>query len=243
MRLMLTDGQLIVEVRKLAAKSQRLATLLLLAHLQQPAQTGLITNKGVDIGFRAISKWNISDILAAAAAVNLVTKRPQGWELLDPGRDAIRSAGVDLGAKRTVAPSDSVLPRELFVNTRGYIEKVVKQINGSYDHEFYDCCAVMCRRLAETLIIEVYETAGRAALIKGADGHFLMLNGLLNALFKDAKFNLGRNSIRGLEALKGLGDKSAHSRMFNALQPDVNNLRSDFRAAMEELLHLAKLIR
>jgi hypothetical protein len=44
---------------------------------------------------------------------------------------------------------------------------VVEQINKSYDIELWDCCAVMCRRLLETLIIEVYEKLGRANEIKG----------------------------------------------------------------------------
>ena len=137
--------------------------------------------------------------------------------------------------------SDSVLPRELFDGTRGYIEKVVSQINGSYDHGWYDCCAVMCRRLAETLIIEGYEEQGRSDEIKGSDGNFQMLNGHLTVLSKDKKINLGRNSKKGLEELKELGDKSAHNRRFNARQPDIDAIRPGLRTAAEELLHIAKL--
>ena len=37
------------------------------------------------------------------------------------------------------------------------MEKVLSQINGSYDCALFDCTAVMCRRLLETLIIEAYE--------------------------------------------------------------------------------------
>ena len=55
-----------------------------------------------------------------------------------------------------------MLPIDLFDGTRGYIEKVVLQINASFDASLYDCCAVMCRRLLETLIIECYEANGQA---------------------------------------------------------------------------------
>ena len=49
--------------------------------------------------------------------------------------------------------SQSVLPNSLVAGTRGYIEKVVFQINGSYEKGWFDACAVMMRRLLETLIV------------------------------------------------------------------------------------------
>jgi hypothetical protein len=240
---MLSDAQLIGEVRKVSAKSRRLAVLVLLAHVEQPARTGAIIEKAASIGFRSLKRWNVSDLLITAERKGEVGKLPAGWVLLEPGVEALSAAGVRLSANPRVETSNAVLPRELFAGTRGYIERVGVQINGCYDHGYYDGCAVMCRRLAETLIIEIYESQGRAQQLKGPDGYFLMLNGLLGVLLKDSGFNIGRNSARGLEALKALGDKSAHSRTFNARQADIDHLRPDFRAATEELLHLAKLIK
>jgi hypothetical protein len=235
----LTDEHLIVEARRLATLNQRLPVLLLLAHVPRPAKTRLVADKGVGIGFRQIKHWNVTDILKAADRANQVAQLAGGWQLLEPGFVALKDVGVDLIAMSPVKQSDSIIPRELVSNTRGYIEKVVSQINGSYDYGFYDCCAVMCRRLGETLIIEVYEARGRAKEIKGADGNFLMLNGLLGVLKKDSTINLGRNAKRGLDELKELGDKSAHNRRFNAIQPDIDAIRSDLRTVTEELLHLA----
>src|SRR5271157_5913221 len=80
---------------------------------------------------------------------------------------------------RPLIKCDAVLPTELFSNARGYINKVVVQLNASYLYALYDCCAVMCRRLLETLIIETYEAHNRASEIKGPDGYFLMFSGLL----------------------------------------------------------------
>lgn len=237
---MLSQDRLVLELRRLAASNQRLPVLLLLAHVPRPAKTRSMVDKGVDIGFRQIKDWNVGDILKAAEQANQVVKLAAGWDLVEPGMDALELAGVDTASPRTIKPSDSILPRELFVNTRGYLEKVVSQINGSYDCGFYDCCAVMCRRLGETLIIEVYESQGRADEIKGSDDNFFMLNGLLTVLNKDRSIHLGRNAKRGLDALKELGDKSAHNRRFNARQPDIDGIRSDFRTAAEELLHVAK---
>ena len=238
---MLTNERLILDVRRLATVSQRLAILLLLAHAERPAATRSIVEKGLDIGFRPVGDWNATDVLKTAERANQVVRLPGGWDLVEPGFEALEKAGVRLDAPVPAKPSDSVLPRELFSNTRGYIEKVVYQINGSYDHGLFDCCAVMCRRLGETLIIEAYESQGRAKEIKGTDGNFLMLSGLLGILNKDNAVHLGRNAKRGLDGLKDLGDKSAHNRRFNARQPDIDGIKSDLRTAAEELLHLAKL--
>ena len=53
--------------------------------------------------------------------------------------------------------TEMVLARSLVSNTRGYIERVVAQINGTYENGWYDGCAVMMRRLLETLIATVYK--------------------------------------------------------------------------------------
>jgi hypothetical protein len=141
-----------------------------------------------------------------------------------------------------VRRSNSVLPLELVVGTRQYIERVVLQLNGSYDGSMFDCCAVMCRRLLETLIIEVYETHGRADELKGSDGHFMMFSGLLAKLEADRSFNIGRNSMQGLRDFKKLGDLSAHNRRFNARRDDIDRIRDGLRVASEELLTLAGLV-
>ncbi|GGD18572.1 hypothetical protein [Pyruvatibacter mobilis] len=139
------------------------------------------------------------------------------------------------------ASSSSVLDPSIFERTRGYIEKVVVQINNSYDNQLYDCCAVMCRRLIETLIIEVYEAGGIADAIKGSSGHFCMLAELVAILKGDARFNLGRNAEKGLDDLKRLGDLSAHNRRYNARRNDIDRVKSDLRVVSEELLNLAAM--
>jgi hypothetical protein len=129
----------------------------------------------------------------------------------------------------------------LFVCTRKYIERVVQQVNKAYDAELWDCSAVMCRRLLETLIIETYEGLGRSNEIKGADSQFLMLNGLISFLEKETAFSLGRNAMKGLRDFKQLGDQSAHNRRFNACRNDIDRVRDGLRIATEELLHISGL--
>ncbi len=154
----------------------------------------------------------------------------------------IRAKALERLGERGAAPKDtgSIIPLGL-ATTRGYLEKVVLQLNASYDAQLYDCCAVMCRRLLETLIIEVYEHCGRASEIKRPDGNFLMLNGLADYFENDKTFNVGRNGMKGLRDFKSLGDLSAHNRRFNARKEDIDRVRDGLRVIVEELIHLAKL--
>jgi len=161
------------------------------------------------------------------------------WRLRPQLRSELDSEYSFAMKPKPLPVSDSVLPTELFANTRGYIERVVEQINKAYDAELWDCSAVMIRRLLETLIIEAYEKAGRADEIKDRDGHFMMLNGLINFLEQDTSIHLGRNAVRGLKDFKQLGDLAAHNRRFNARRDDVNRVRDGLRVAAEELLYLA----
>ena len=138
--------------------------------------------------------------------------------------------------------SNAVLPLDLFAGTRTYIVKVVAQINRSYEESLFDCCAVMCRRLLETLIIEVYEAKGWADELKNPDGRYKMLSGLLLHVENERRFTLGRNALEGLKAFKKLGDQSAHDRRFNARADDIKRIRDGVRVASEDLLHLAGLL-
>lgn len=137
--------------------------------------------------------------------------------------------------------SEQVLPHSLFRNTRGYIEKIVFQINGTYEHGWFDACAVMIRRLLETLIIEVFEHHKIEQKIKNPSGDFLYLNDLINAVLNENTWNLGRNAKSALKQLKDVGDKSAHSRRFNAQRWDIDNIRGGLRDATQELIALAQL--
>lgn len=138
-----------------------------------------------------------------------------------------------------VIECDAVLAMELFENARGYIKKVVLQLNASYHYSLFDCCAVMCRRLLETLIIEVYEELDRADEIKDDGGCFLMFSALSDQIHKDGIVHLGRNTVNALKDFKRLGGLSAHNRRFNARKSDIDQIKNGLRISCEELLHLA----
>jgi hypothetical protein len=138
--------------------------------------------------------------------------------------------------------SEFILPHAMVNGTRGYIEKVVFQINGCYEKGWFDGCAVMMRRLVETLIIECYEKHGIADKIKDPrTGEFLFLRDLVGKMLQESTWNLGRNAKQALPRLKSVGDQSAHSRRYNAHREDIDKLSHDFRVVCQELIYLSGL--
>lgn len=125
--------------------------------------------------------------------------------------------------------------------TRGYLEKLAHQINGTYANAWYDACAVMIRRLVETLIIESYEAHALQARIHDATGDYLFMRDLVDRIVAEPALPLGRNAKKALPKLKDIGDKSAHSRRFVAHREDIDKLQDDLRTVVQELLFLAKL--
>lgn len=141
----------------------------------------------------------------------------------------------------TPSHSHAVIDMSLVRRTRGYIEKVAHQVNKSYDDACYDACAVMLRRLIETLIIEAFEAHGITEHIKLPSGDFMQLGGLIDQTLSEKTWNIGRIARQELPRLKSIGDRSAHDRRYNAHRRDVDNVKQDLRGVIQELLALAGL--
>jgi hypothetical protein len=159
---------------------------------------------------------------------------------------AIRSELSELAGplpEGQLADSDTVIYRSLVKGTRGYIEAIANQINGTYERGWFDACAVLIRRLLETLIIEAFEAKNIAPKIKNGSGDFFYLRDLISACLTEEAWNLSRNCKEALRRLKDVGDKSAHSRRFIAHRNDLEPLRPDIRTVVQELIAIASLQR
>ena len=97
-------------------------------------------------------------------------------------------------------------------HTRGYIEKIVQQANGCYEHQWYDAMCCHDPKDCRNLIIELYEAKGKAAEIQDDNSNFLMLRDLVDTITADKFWNLSRETKQALPLLKSLGDRSAHNR-------------------------------
>jgi hypothetical protein len=137
--------------------------------------------------------------------------------------------------------NEYICPFALVRGTRGYIERVVNQVNGCYEKGWFDGCAVMMRRMVETLIIECFEHHQIDHKIKNAGGDFLQLAELIDKMLQEPAWNLGRNSKEGLRRLKKIGDYSAHNRRYNAHRGDIDNVAGDFRVVCEDLIYISGL--
>lgn len=164
------------------------------------------------------------NVFSAAKAIQLHVTRELG-----PPEEGLRSA------------TQGVIPMSVVRGTRGYIERVSNQANGAYGNGWYDACAVMIRRLLETLIIEAFEHHSLEAKIKNTTGDFLYLKDLIDKCLQETAWNLSRNCKQAMPKLKDIGDKSAHSRRYNAHRGDVDPLLIDIRLVVQELIYLAGL--
>ena len=125
---------------------------------------------------------------------------------------------------------------------RGYLIRVGRQMNGAYSAGWYDACAVMMRRLLETVIIEAFEKKGIDAKIKDGNGDFLMLTSLVNKALAENAWNLPRNVKQQLPNLKDAGHKSAHNRFYLGEKADIDKIQPAFRESVEAFLHIAGLL-
>lgn len=168
---------------------------------------------------------------------------------LKPGsRSMIRRwlpADLD-GVQPPINHAEGYLPEAVWIRTRGYIEKVCQQLNGCYFCAYYDGAFVMLRRLLETLLIEAYEHLGRRGEIDDSSGNPLMFGKLVERAKGEnghAGLKIGRNTKNALEAVKGLGDRSAHDRRFTACAADLTKIQVDVRSGVQDLIEVAGLKR
>lgn len=143
---------------------------------------------------------------------------------------------------RKVDVRDTLLASELVSGTRAYLERLLHQINGTYQFGFYDACAVLCRRLMESLIIEVYVRRNRHSEIQ-QNGVFRGLDFLIGHLKNDNSIPLARGSRKAMDDVKLLGDTAAHDRVYITSQADIDDIKPRYRRLIADLLAQAGLAR
>lgn len=138
-----------------------------------------------------------------------------------------------------VADAGSVLPEVDYQKTRGYVETLAKEINASYEHNLFDGCAVLMRRLLEVLLILSYRHLKIETLIQDASGNFQMLEGIINDAKTNSTLALSRNSKACLDTFRQLGNFSAHRIEYTCRREYIAPHLQEYRALFVELLHKA----
>jgi hypothetical protein len=140
--------------------------------------------------------------------------------------------------QRRVQVSDDILPESQTKGTRGYIEKLALQINGTFEFGFYDACAVLCRRLVESMLVEAFDRAGHRVMIE-RNGDLMGLDDILKQAKGGQFIKLPRGTPQTLEKVKEVGDTAAHDRYHITTEQDIAEFRSGFRKAVSQLMGLA----
>ncbi len=234
-------------VKALTKTNAEKAVALLWFHdCKQPdaAMTAGVLTKMLDD--HHIGTPNSTQLADAIRKTKLTSDSKAGFVLKPGSRKVVRDwfpAGF-AGVQPEIDHAEGYLPEAVWKNTRGYVESVAKQLNGCFRSAYYDAALVMLRRLLETLIIEAYEHLNRKSEIEVSSGNYHMLAGLVErASGKNAHpgLNIGRNTKNALEAVKGLGDRSAHDRRFEACAADLTKIQMDVRSGAQDLIQIASL--
>jgi hypothetical protein len=138
-------------------------------------------------------------------------------------------------------PSDDLLAIEIVDEAPTYVQRIAVQANGCFERGWYDGCAVMMRRLIETLIIECFEKHGLEAQIRDDTDNYVRLADLISR-FLAQSWHISRNTKGSLPKLRGIkdtGDLAAHSRRFLTTRQDIERFATDFRVVVQELVYIA----
>lgn len=149
-----------------------------------------------------------------------------------------------LDKSEEIDSDDSILPEALFEKVgRSYLQKLVQQINASYENNLFDGAVMIMRRLLEILIIHSFEAVGKVAEITDADGSYKNLKSLINTIKDSSDISLSKGSRKSIDRFRELGNLSAHKIHYNCRRDDIRKLQLEYRALVEELLYKAKLIK
>ncbi len=197
------------------------------------------------LGDHHLGTANSTNLGKAITKTKLANEKATGFCLKPGSRSIIRGwLPDDLdGIQPIMDHSTGYVPEPVWRNTRGYIEAVCRELNGSFRAAYYNAAAVMLRRLLETLIIEAYEHLKRHDEIKDRTGNYFMLKELVDHAIGNngPGLNLGRDSKTCLKDAREVGNWAAHARRYIAHAPDLTKLQSGVRILTQELIQIANL--
>jgi hypothetical protein len=134
-----------------------------------------------------------------------------------------------------------ILPAGLFENTRPNLETLVVQINGTYQHGFYDACAVLCRRLLECLLLLAFERADKGNVIRDGAGEYLAFADIIGLASSNQHIKLTRGAGAVMGKIEYVGDLAAHHPTYTTRRKDIDEQRPGFARVISELAELAEI--
>jgi len=190
-----------------------------------------------------LSKYNPTYLKAALKkSKNVISAGKSGY--FKPSKDYIIKLKSEfdylINKSEEIICNDLIIPKELYNGTRGYIINLCNQINASYENNIFDGCAILMRRLIEILLIHTYENTGNIDSIKENDG-YKNLSYIINYTLSNKPFTLSKEIQELIDTFRILGNFSAHKIHYNAKKQYLDEVKSTYRLAIEELLYKSGL--
>jgi len=181
------------------------------------------------LGDHHIGTPNQTALAGSIRKTKLANESKSGFSLKPGSRKIIQYWLPDLdGIQPMMDHASGYLPEPISKNTRGYIEAVCRELNGSFNNAYYNAAAVTLRRLLETLIIEAYDHLNRETEIKDSAGNYLMLSNLAERVCGERGhkgLNLGRDSKKALKDVRALAMISMASAKEVSIRREVTVIR------------------
>lgn len=168
--------------------------------------------------------------------------KPDRFRLSVTAKTELRKALPDINESEEILSDDSLIPEILLSETkRAYLTRIAQQINSTYEHNLFDACALMMRRLLEILLIHSFDNCGIGNEAKDANGNYVKLKTLINKAKSLRKIGLSPSAKSAIDEFRELGNLSAHRITYNCRRDDIRKIRLEYRAVIEELLYKAGL--
>lgn len=142
----------------------------------------------------------------------------------------------------SIESSSEIIDEDKFCGKRGYLDKLIKQINNSYKNHCYDACAVLMRRLFEVLLVLSYQHNGIDDEIKDkTNAGYVMLEAIVANAKNNTILKLSRIKNE-FDTFRKVGNFSAHNITYIAGAKDIDDIKLNYRVMLEELFNKSGLI-
>lgn len=140
-----------------------------------------------------------------------------------------------------ISSDSEILDERLFCGKRGYLDKLIRQINHCYKNCCYDACAVCMRRVFEITLILSYEKNGIQNDIK-KDGEYVMLEKIVANAINNTTLGISRLK-KEYDSIREIGNYAAHRVLYNTRKKDIDDIKQTYRVCLEELYYKAGLLK
>lgn len=164
--------------------------------------------------------------------------KPGHFKLKATARNALNSEYQTLLRAPVVTHDGSVIPVDKYLDAPSYLAQLCDEANLSFAAGCHDGCAVLCRRIAEGLLVGAFEKAGHADKVEKKEGYY-HLRELIAAAESRKWIRLTKSAIPDLKEIKEIGDRAAHHRFAISSSEDIRRIGPKVRAVIQELRVLA----